>query len=293
MLKPRIAVVRAGWLALGVATLGFPMTDVQAQAPVHLEQARDEMFNLVVNRRARLGLKVNLQAQDTDSIGARVDAVTPGGPAAKAGIRSGDVITRLDGNSLLTAPELPREPGRSLPGLRLIELAARLGPNDTVPLEFRRGTDRKVVTLITAGDPRSLEMGNRIVIPRDFAQQSLEGMRAMGSDPEIGDLDIRLPRVAMLYGGELSEIELAPLNPDLGQYFGTSEGILVISAPRGSSLGLRGGDVVLAVDQRKPASPSHLLRILRSYDHDESFKIDILRNRKHETITAKRDEPKQ
>jgi len=293
MLKPRISVVRAGWLALGVATLGFPMTDVQAQAPVHLEQARDEMFNLVVNRRARLGLKVNLQAQDTDSIGARVDAVTPGGPAAKAGIRSGDVITRLDGNSLLTAPELPREPGRSLPGLRLIELAARLGPNDTVPLEFRRGTDRKVVTLITAGDPRSLEMGNRIVIPRDFAQQSLEGMRAMGSDPEIGDLDIRLPRVAMLYGGELSEIELAPLNPDLGQYFGTSEGILVISAPRGSSLGLRGGDVVLAVDQRKPASPSHLLRILRSYDHDESFKIDILRNRKHETITAKRDEPKQ
>ena len=293
MLKPRIAVVRAGWLALGVATLGFPMTDVQAQAPVHLEQARDEMFNLVVNRRARLGLKVNLQAQDTDSIGARVDAVTPGGPAAKAGIRSGDVITRLDGNSLLTAPELPREPGRSLPGLRLIELAARLGPNDTVPLEFRRGTDRKVVTLITAGDPRSLEMGNRIVIPRDFAQQSLEGMRAMGSDPEIGDLDIRLPRMAMLYGGELSEIELAPLNPDLGQYFGTSEGILVISAPRGSSLGLRGGDVVLAVDQRKPASPSHLLRILRSYDHDESFKIDILRNRKRETITAKRDEPKQ
>jgi S1-C subfamily serine protease len=115
----------------------------------------------------------------------------------------------------------------------------------------------------------------------------------MGSDPEIGDLDIRLPRVAMLYGGELSEIELAPLNPDLGQYFGTSEGILVISAPRGSSLGLRGGDVVLAVDQRKPASPSHLLRILRSYDHDESFKIDILRNRKRETITAKRDEPKQ
>lgn len=293
MPKPQLGRVRTGWLALGIATLGVPMIAARAQAPVHLEQARDEMFNLVVNRRARLGLKVNLQAQDTDSIGARVDAVTPAGPAAKAGIRSGDVITRLDGNSLLTAPELPREPGRSLPGLRLIELAARLGPNDTVPLEFRRGTDRKVVTLITAGDPRSLEMGNRIVIPRDFAQQSLEGMRAMGSDPEIGDLDIRLPRVAMLYGGELSELELAPLNPDLGQYFGTSEGILVISAPRGSSLGLRGGDVVLAVDQRKPASPSHLLRILRSYDHDESFKIGILRNRKRETITAKRDEPKQ
>jgi hypothetical protein len=284
--------LRAGWLALAIATLSWPAVVVQAQAPVRLEPARDEMFNLVLNRRPRLGLKVNLQAQETDSIGARVDAVTPGGPAAKAGIRSGDLITRLAGNSVLTAPEFPGEPGRSLPGLRLIELAARLGPNDSIPVEFRRGAERKVVSLITAGDPKLLEMGSRIVVPRDFGQR-YDAMRAMGSDPGLGDLDIRLPRIAMLYGGELSELELAPLNPDLGQYFGATEGILVISAPRGSSLGLRGGDVVLAVDQRKPASPSHLLRILRSYDRDESFKIDILRNRKHETITAKRDEPKQ
>jgi S1-C subfamily serine protease len=251
------------------------------------------MFNLVVNRRPRLGLKVNLQAQESDSIGARVDAVTPGGPAGKAGIRSGDVITRLDGNSLLTAPDMPGEPGRSLPGLRLIELAARLGPNDTVPLEFRRGADRKVVTLITAGDGRPLEMGARIVVPRDFSAPNMDAIRGLRSDPGVEDLDIRLPRMAMLYGGELSELELAPLNPDLGQYFGATEGILVVSAPQGSSLGLKGGDVVLAVDQRKPASPSHLLRILRSYDRDESFKIDIVRNRKRETLTAKRDEPKQ
>jgi S1-C subfamily serine protease len=284
---------RAGWLAVGVATLSLPPAGIVAQAPVRLEPARDEMFNLVVNRRPRLGLKVNLQAQESDSIGARVDAVTPGGPAAKAGIRSGDVITRLDGNSLLTAPDMPGEPGRSLPGLRLIELAARLGPNDTVPLEFRRGADRKVVTLITAGDGRPLEMGTRIVVPRDFSAPNMDAIRGMRSDPGVEDLDIRLPRMAMLYGGELSELELAPLNPDLGQYFGATEGILVVSAPRGSSLGLKGGDVVLAVDQRKPASPSHLLRILRSYDRDESFKIDIVRNRKRETLTAKRDEPKQ
>jgi len=279
----------AAWLTVGLGFISLPAGG-RAQAPVRLEPARDEMFNLVVNRRARLGLKVNLQAQETDSIGARVDAVTPGGPAAKAGIRSGDVITRLDGNSVLTAPELPGMPGRSLPGLRLIELAARLGPNDTVLVEFRRGAERKTVSLITAGDSKSFEMGSRVVLPRDLGQQNYDAMRAMGSDPDIGDLDIRLPRLAMLYGGELSELELAPLNPDLGQYFGTSEGILVISAPRKSSLGLRGGDVVLAVDQRKPASPSHLLRILRSYDRDESFKIDIMRNRKHETVTAKRDD---
>ena len=47
-----------------------------------------------MTRRARLGIKVNLQARDSDSIGAYVDGVTPGGPAAKAGLEAGDIITR-------------------------------------------------------------------------------------------------------------------------------------------------------------------------------------------------------
>ena len=32
-------------------------------------------------------------------------------------------------------------------------------------------------------------------------------------------------------GGPLADLELAPLNPDLGAYFGTSDGVLVIDAP--------------------------------------------------------------
>ncbi len=281
---------RVRWLAT-VATMSLAPTlaplSVHAQAPVRLEPAHDEMFNLVVNRRARLGLKVSLQAQDSDSIGARVDAVTPGGPAAKAGIRSGDIITRLEGNSMLAAPDAVDQPGRSLPGLRLIELSARLAPNDTVAVEFRRGADRKTVSLVTAGDPM---LGFRTrSYPGQQASPNFDAMGGIGPDPDIENLDIRLPRMVMLYGGELSELELAPLNQDLAQYFGASDGILVISAPKGSSLGLKGGDVVLNVDGRKPATPAQLLRILRSYDRDESFKIEILRNKKRETVTAKRE----
>jgi len=89
----------------------------------------------------------------------------------------------------------------------------------------------------------------------------------------------------------LARLELAPLNSDLGQYFGASEGVLVISAPADSALGLKGGDVILAVDGRRPAGPSHLLRILRSYESGESFKLDILRNHKRETVTARLGEP--
>ena len=84
----------------------------------------------------------------------------------------------------------------------------------------------------------------------------------------------------------LGRLELAPINPDLGQYFGATDGVLVISSAD-SSLGLKGGDVVLSVDGRKPEGPGHLLRILRSYEPGESFKLDILRNRKRETVSAR------
>jgi S1-C subfamily serine protease len=90
-----------------------------------------------------------------------------------------------------------------------------------------------------------------------------------------------------MYGSPLANLELAPLNPDLGQYFGAPTGILVISVPRDAELGLKGGDVVLAVDGRKPESPSHLLRILRSYEDSESFKMDVLRNRKRVTVEGR------
>ena len=119
----------------------------------------ERVMQFVMNRRARLGLKVNLRARATDSIGAYVDAVAPNGPAAKAGIESGDVISRVGGQSVLDGGKTMGDAARSLPGLRLIELAARLEPNDTVAIEFRRGKQRKTVSVVTADEPDILMQG--------------------------------------------------------------------------------------------------------------------------------------
>jgi hypothetical protein len=240
----------------------------------------DRLMRIVLNRRARLGIKVNLRARDTDSLGAYVESVSPNGPAAKAGLRSGDLITKVDGKSVLAGgrAEEGRDERQSLPGLRLIELAARLEPADTVPVEFLRGKDRRTVSVVTEDEPEMFSMrlhrpgGHRDELPMPA-----------GDFMDLGPGD----RFEFLVGSPLGDLELAPLNSDLGQYFGTTEGVLVIRAPKDGTLGLRGGDVVQAVDGRKPAGPSHLMRILRSYDRGETFKLDILRNRKRETVTAR------
>jgi S1-C subfamily serine protease len=242
----------------------------------------ERVMQFVMNRRARLGLKVHLRARETDSIGAFVDAVTPNGPAAKAGVRSGDIITKVDQKSVLTGGETVTQDARqSSPGLRLIELAAALEPNDTISLEYRRGKERKTVTLVTTDEPNILIRGRpdgRSFAFRYGPDGRVEG--GMGPDEIFGGMPF-------LYGSPLADLELAPLNPDLGQYFGTDTGILVISVPAESRLGFKGGDVVLTVDGRKAESPSHLLRILRSYGDTERFKAEVLRNRKRVTIEGR------
>ena len=58
------------------------------------------------------------------------------------------------------------------------------------------------------------------------------------------------------------DMELVELNEGLGQYFGTDEGLLVVSAPSSDALQLEDGDVIQKIDGREPTRVRHALRIL-------------------------------
>jgi S1-C subfamily serine protease len=248
----------------------------------------------ITERRARLGMTVDMRASETDSIGATLLSVTPGGPAAKAGIKSGDVITKIDGKSLSATDNTRAREEESLPGVRLAEYAAQLKPEQTISVEYLRGGARKTVSLVTGNEPLFVsgfddggEFGGKMpgVIMRRSPFGGGTFQTETGPDGAMA--------YAFMMGGPLADLELAPLNTDLGAYFGTAEGVLVISVPKESTLGLKGGDVILSVDGRKATGPNSLLRILRSYEPGDSFKFEIMRNKARTTVTGQLEKSRE
>lgn len=251
-------------------------------------------------RRVRIGVVVRTRPSDTDSIGAMVDAVTPGGPAATAGLLAGDIITRFGTTPL--AVQLAKVPAGTRvpsPGFRLVELVAKLPPNDTVAVEYRRGKARMTTRVVTAADPENLAV---VVGPEgSYGFSAVPGGAEYwvggGEGMEDRALDLALRRSEMArgsragsaelsytMGGPLLDIELAPVNPQLGSYFGTTEGVLVVDVPDPAPLGLKAGDVVLGVDGRAVSSPRQLMRVLGSYEPGEALQLEVMRQKKRITL---------
>jgi putative serine protease PepD len=75
----------------------------------------------------------------TGGAGAKLQSVQAGGPAAVAGLKAGDVITKLDGHLLED-------------GIDLIALVRSYAPDTVVPLQYRRGTKSLTASVTLAAD---------------------------------------------------------------------------------------------------------------------------------------------
>src|SRR5256714_2412069 len=82
------------------------------------------------DKHGRIGVIVDTKVNAAgDKVGARIEGITPGSPAEKAGLKAGDGMTRFNGTALGGAEAQDDE--RSGPGRTLIHLAPVLEAGDT------------------------------------------------------------------------------------------------------------------------------------------------------------------
>ena len=99
----------------------------------------------------------------------------------------------------------------------------------------------------------------------------------------MAESERRAARLSMPWWG----LNLAPVNADLGHYFGVEKGALVISADVNSLPGLRAGDVITGVADEPVSRPEDALRALRDQPTGTSVPIKVLRERKSLVLNVK------
>ena len=198
-------------------------------------------------------------AQD-DARGVTLAAVTPGSAAADAGLRAGDRLVAIDGHALLGSTGALRVANAR-------RLLADLDTDRAVRLDVLRDGDPRTVRVTPQLSDRVVvwvdDAGREISTHGDVVVMSREAVRAMrggvpGVAPDIRREVLRLGDApTLLEAFRWNGLNLATVGKELGRYFGTDDGVLVLSA--GPQLdGLQPGDVIRKVGEhpgrRRPTS---------------------------------------
>lgn len=255
------AVTRLLLGALLTAALGLAAASPAARAAeTHGDDVAEVPGDAGAQRGSILGIDIG-GGSGQRAEGVEVTGVSPSGPAASAGLRKGDVIVAIDGKSL-------RKAGDSTAGQQLINHLRGVPPGQEVKLDYLRDGRKASMAVTTVPAESPLIRAMREHLPM------LEGMAL----PQ-GLEDLFNPG-----GRGFRALELVPITPKLGQYFGTDKGLLVVKAPAASGPALEEGDVILTIGGRTPENPRHAFRILGSYQPQEKVKIEVLRQRKPLTL---------
>jgi S1-C subfamily serine protease len=228
-------------------------------------------------RRAMLGVMLGEDTRAGDRDGVRIEEVTAGGPAERAGLRAGDVIVAMDGDRLGDDP-----------AEAVVEHMSDVDPGETVEVEFVRDGQSRTARVVTE------EAGPMAFTFRGQGPRVWVSPDGGAADFSVRRLDLERMRDGMregLRGARFylrrDALDLVDVNDDLGRYFGTDHGVLVASIEEGSELGLEAGDVILSVDGRDVRDAGHVHSILASYRDDEEIRFEVMRDRRSRTVTGR------
>lgn len=328
----------SGALAAPPASSSVAEADSARQQAVQQQMAAlQARMNALANRMAALSAKMGDEANAStlhyfadskrgmlgvaispEDHGLQVSAVTPGGPAERAGLKTGDMITTVNGKpvgsfdassetALRTA-----EAGKSIrlgverggkklhldvtpermqaadwqATVRAAELAANQAVASVQSPEFRKRLQQSIDD--ATAEVRSPEFQQHLQQSIDDAMKSAS---AALDSAAIARESASAAREAAIKAGEQGHhwaifmspwwgLNLAPLNADLGRYFGTDRGVLVLSRNDKQFPELQPGDVITDVGGKSVAQPEDVQRALRGAVDEQQVRVAVRRRGK-------------
>lgn len=241
---------------------------------------------LADSRRGMLGMAVSPGAR-----GLRVEAVTPGGPAERAGLETGDTIIAINGRPVGSHGDASADSLRQAEAGKPIALTV---DHDGKTHELRVTPERLQAAdwqdIARQAELAANEAAARVRSP-EFQRQIQQSIDEAMKSAEVARKSAAAAREAARQAGSGERrwiismspwwgLNLAPLNPGLGHYFGTDRGVLVLSRSDKQFPGLESGDVITAVGGKPVTQPEDVLRALRNATADSRVHMAVRRHGK-------------
>ena len=243
------------------------------------------------DNKPRLGFMANVEDD-----GWKIMSVVPESGAADAGMQKDDVVISINGQSTTKG------------GLGLTEFVAvdqKEGDVNEVTV-LRNGKQLKlnvaakvldspdVIMEMSGGHHWKSADGKEFVFKTGKMDEMFKGLHVdvehLGKMVEgLGDHDIRVVTTgdadAYFFAGSKmnqwlgNNHHFSTVTENLGKYFGTKQGVLVLEVDKNNKLGLKDGDVIQAINGKDVKTPKDVIKIMSGFKNDESFEIEIIREK--------------
>jgi len=236
----------------GSVGIGFAIP-AETAAPIVQKLIKGEAIE-----RGYLGVRIQSLNDDlADALGIDhnkgefIQSVEPDGAAAKAGIKAGDVIVKVDGKEVTKDQTLSY-------------IVANTQPGSRIPIELIRNGRRQTLNATVAKRPSEEEL------QQNFAPDSESDNNAFdnpGSQQEQGLIEKSLG------------LQVTPLTPQIARQIGAADGtkgLVVVSADPSSDAGQKGlnrGMVLMSADGRDLASKQDLVDAIKAAQADKRAAI--------------------
>jgi serine protease Do len=269
-------------IAVAAAAIGAAVAPpVQGQTRVTPKVRALEMLS----GGSRIGVSIS-DVENSDSktakgavTGVIVEEVATESPAEKAGIHKGDVMVEFDGERVRSVRQLTR-------------LVQETPAGRTVPAVLQREGQRTTVSLTPRDDGR-------------FSFQSFDDLADLGREFRFAVPNVAPPRPPAppnpptppmvwnfdeLVGRSRLGISIDSLSPQLAEYFGTKDGVLVSSVSDDSAAakaGMKAGDVITNFNGSAVSDTQDLRRRIQNLNDGDEFTVTVMRDRKPVTLKGK------